>query len=260
MDFHVLIRESLDWNHATYADLKNDFVRQVVRQWDSAFNVTFMDCRARLKIITLDSLKMLSPVQIHELPCFDVSVLEPEDVLLICDDDDWYHPGMVEHLRGYLNAHRSLKYHFVLWPDGVFGCTHYKVPLGTPLGLVPKRALDKGSHIVKTNNYAVAGRFLCSEPERQSVVLRHGDADHYLKLADQPVIKLTTPLSMVNRHPLCQSVWQLALRPTGICEWSDVLRKLAHVYIQRPTLQPLFPWAHGYIDRTKAVFREALGM
>ena len=254
MNVHVLIRETLDWGNATYEDLKNDFVRQVAHRWDSVFHVTYMDCRARLKAITFDSLKVLPSVQIHDYKCFDMRVVKPEDVLLICDDDDWYHPHIVEHLHDQIDVHRSLEYHLIVWPDGAFLCD------GAP-GLIRKRPMDKSARfIAKTNNYAVSGSFLCSKPERLSQVLGHGHADHYLRSAEPPVMKLTTSLSLVNRHPCSQVVLQRNLRSIDVAEWGEVFRKLIQQYMQRPTLQPLFPWSRAYILQAKAVFREALGM
>ena len=94
MACHVLIRETLDWKHARYDDLKTPFIRQVARLWDATFSVNYVDCRARLKEIALNNHKLLSEVQVHEFERFDSRYLQPGDIILPCDDDDWFHPAL----------------------------------------------------------------------------------------------------------------------------------------------------------------------
>ena len=258
MACHVLIRETLDWEHATYDDLKNSFMREVARQWDSVFHVTYIECRARIKSVTCMSLKALPEVHIHVPGSFDVSLLHPEDFLLICDDDDWYHPRLVDHLLEHEQSRGRLKEQFVVWPDGVYGCTKVKrLP-----GQVRERALDDGVSMIKTNNYAVTGRFLCSEPNLLPNIQAHGNAVRYFKSTNVNVLKLSKALSLVNRHPCSQLVLHNNLRSMEVAEYESVLRTLIQQYVQgdHSTLQPSFRWAGAYISRAKAVFQDALGM
>ena len=218
----------------------------------------YTTCRARIKAIAHDSLRALPDVRIREADGFDGACLAPEDLLLICDDDDWYHPRLVEHLE----QETRRRDHIVLWPDGVHG---FHVPRdGAPIepyleGIRDRPLDDKQA---KTNNYAaVVGRLIRQERDLLPALLSHGGAVRYLADSAIPVARQSIPLSLVNRHPCSITVLRRALQAVDADDTGTALRKLVERYAgaRRATIQPAFRWAADYIDRVRDVFREALG-
>ena len=108
----ILIRRSLDWDNASYDDLLNPSIRRVAELWDRSFALSYIACRARIKWITRIYLQAVPNVRIEEAHDIGLSgVLEqqpplpveemfsPDDLVLISDDDDIYHPGILEVLQ-----------------------------------------------------------------------------------------------------------------------------------------------------------------
>ena len=249
--------ELWDWQHASYGDLRNSFMCKMAQQWDVSFKLTYAMCRAHIKAISYESFQMLSEVRVHETLDSARSCLHPDDILLICDDDDWYHPCLVEHLQ----AGRLPQDHIVLWPDGVYGFRAGQQHLDR----VRERSLEDGDtfSIVKTNNYAVTGRLVQQERGLLPAVRNHGGAAQYVESAALPVATLPVSLSLVNRHPCSQKVLAGLARGIQGMEVEEVgssLRRLVeeYAYSSHATIQPSFRWAFDYISQVKAVFRRAL--
>ena len=254
---HVLIRRTLDWERAGYNDLINTFVRDVARRWDDTFRLTYTACRARIKAIGHDSLRAVARGRIREVRDFDASCLAADDVLLICDDDDWYHPDLMKHLRRETYPQDRI----ALWPDGVHGfhAPRRGGPIEVHLERVKERPLDDKQP--KTNNYAISGRLLQQERDLLATLLTHASAVRYMAEHAPPVARQSTPLSLVNRHPCSITVLRSVLQAVDPADTGPVLRQLVERYARpRPTaLQPAFRWTAGYVDRVRDVFREALG-
>ena len=234
-------------------------MRKMAHQWDVNFNLTYAMCRAHIKAISYESFQVLPEVRIHETANSLRSCLDPDDILLICDDDDWYHPRLVEHLR----ADRSPQDRIVLWPDGVYGFRDGQQHLDR----VRERSLEDRDtfSIVKTNNYAVTGGLIQQEQGLLPAIRSHGGAAQYIESAALPVATLPVSLSLVNRHPCSQKVLAGLARELQDIEVEEVgssLRRLVetYVYSNHATIQPSFQWAFDYISQVKAVFRDALGV
>ena len=261
MACHVLIRNTLDWDLAGPEHLNDDFIREAARLWDDTFRVTYTSCRARIKAIALDGFGALRGARIHSgwpRPGrdFDASCFGPEDIVLICDDDDWYHPRAVEHLQAHVHDWD----HVLLWPDGVYG--FHGTAAEPCLERVRERPLeDPRTHAapVKTNNYAATGRLLRREPGLLQGLWTHSAAIRCVAERDR-VRKLPAPLSLVNHHPCSYTVLNHVLGPVDQAEAGGVLRNLVLQYTEgrHAKMQACFRWAADLIERTKAVFREAL--
>ena len=257
MTCYVIIRQTLQWEHARYENLITPFIQQVARLWDSTFQVTYVDCRARLKKLTYSCLNTLTTVNICKPSDIDIGSLYPEDILLICDDDDWYHPCVVEHLQEHIRERKLAVDSIVVWPDGVYGCTKIRqLP-----GQVRERNLEDGVSIVKTNNYAITGSVIRETPELLTTMRHHGGAIRYMASTSLNVLKLRTPLSLVNRHPCSQSVLKGNLETSDLGENGGILKSLVkhYVYDDHTKIQTAFKWASHYISQSKAIFREVLG-
>ena len=258
MTCHVLIRQTLDWAHASHASLLNAFVQKVACQWDRTFEVSFTDCRARIKEAAHTCHSRLTDAMIHESYVLDAERLRSNDIILICDDDDVYHPWIVERLKLHLRDRELLHSQILVWPDGVYGCTKVK----RPPGQVRERKLTDGRNIVKTNNYAMTGALIHREPHLLTTMRRHGGADEYVRSCSTNVTEVSEQLSLVNRHPCSQLVLQGNLRGLDSADFEGVLKHLVRSYVSddhHGRIQPTFEWASQYISQTKAVFRESLG-
>ena len=257
MTCHVLIRQTLDWTHASHASLANAFVQQVARQWDRTFEVSFTDCRARIKEASYACLSRLTDAAIHESYVLDEGRFRSDDIILICDDDDVYHPSIVERLQHHFRDRELPHDQILVWPDGVYGCTKVR----RPPGQVRERKLADGGSIVKTNNYALTGALVHREPHLLSAMRHHGGAIRYIRSCRPSVTKLPEPLSLVNRHPCSQLVLKGNLQGVGPADFEGILKHLVRSYLSddHSRIQPTFEWASRYISQTKAVFRESLG-
>ena len=261
MACHVLIRNTLDWELAGPEHLGDAFIREAARLWDDTFRVTYTACRARIKEIALDGFGALRDARIRagwpRPACdFDTSCFGPDDIVLFCDDDDWYHPHAVEHLQAYASDRDDV----LLWPDGVYG---FHRPTVEPcLERVRERPLENTrdyAAAVKTNNYAATGRLLHREPRLLHDLWTHAAAIRCLG-ARRYVREVPVPLSLVNRHPCSYTVLSHVLESVSPAEAGGALRNLVRQYVEgrRTRMQACFEWAADYIERTKAVFREAL--
>ena len=250
---HVVLRETLDWERTTYDDLVSPFIRDIVRLWDETFWISFRTCRARGKAIAQDAHRSLLD-HTGTLQLADISGLGPEDVLLPCDDDDWYHPEVLEHIH----TAGVLRTGLLLWPDGVYG---YRAR-DWHVERVAFRALDDASAVsgaIKTNNYAVTVALARREPG----LLRHSTAVELFKTR-RPVYQALQPaLSLVNRHPCSITVWMSNVAEfESAAERVVALQRIVARYLEREidTSQSAFRWAMPHLAQVRDVFREAAGL
>ena len=257
---HVIFRETLDWDRAGYSQLINPFIRETAALWDRHLPHTFTACRARIKAVSLAAHRELRNVRIHEGGSFDLDEIAAGDVVLFCDDDDWYSPHTVD----YLGAVDELRDHLVVWLDGVFGFFAPKANITRPAGLpsvrLRHRALDHASgFLVKTNNYAVSGALLQSQPELLAAVWHHGygGADECVRAGRVPLHVLPRTLSVVNRHPCSQLVLRRIMNGVGGEDAGLALWRLVRHYANSPDL-PVprgLEWAAPHMRQMKDLFR-----
>lgn len=248
MTHYVIVRQTLDWERATANDLFDDFARETAGTWERTFNHGYLTCRARIKAIARESLEQLAgAVQVHDAATFPFFALQHDDVVLPCDDDDWYHPQVIEEVAAACPLRNGL----LMWPDAVYGYHWGRFHLERPR----LRPLDEEavSGPVKTNNYAFSGRLA----QARRAVWGHASIVRYVR-ENRPVFdRIDRPLSLVNRHPCSYTVWKHALRGTRPADRADVLRRLVASYTSRAVgdIQPEFRWALPYIERTQELFR-----
>ena len=266
---HVVIRKTLDWQTAGHDQLVTPFIRDTAVLWDSIFNLSYTACRARIKAIAQDARRALPRVRIVEpdgAGDLDLSRVQPDDVVLLCDDDDWYHPQTVARLEAVDRLHDSV----VVWPDGMYGFFAPKQNIARVL-LPPirlrHRPLDDlhAQCVVKTNNYALSGALLRRQPELVKACWSHDGADRYLKRTNLPVTTIAEPLSVVNRHPSSQLVLRRIMNSVeGGQDPALVLRRVVKHFghygaCDEKTIPAPYHWAAGgLIERVCAVFRQAV--
>ena len=262
---HVIIRETLDWERAGIGQLVSPFMRQTASLWDRTFQLGYSACRARIKRIAQEAHSALPNVRISEPAspgAVDLSAVRPEDVVLLCDDDDWYHPQTVARLETVEELRDSV----VMWPDGVYGFFAPKQNIVSASGLprvrMRHRPLGETSaySIIKTNNYALSGELLSREPQLVSRLWGHEGAVRYLQAERPPVKMLAAPLSVVNRHPCSQLALGRIMRSVGTEDAALALWRLVKHYVNclPNPIPPEYRWASTHVARVRDVFHDAL--
>ncbi len=256
---YILLRETLDWHRAHYNDLRDDAIRNAATLWDSTFPVTYLQCRAAIKALSLELLGHIHNVTVLPPNAAESLVLQDDDILLIADDDDWYHPDIFTLLRqSDITRHGA-----ALWPDALLGY-HVRWQAATDRLeshiLQPKlRPLqdDKAFSPVKTNNYAITGRFLREVGCNISAVQSHVAAAETLTAYIQHVTRLTETLSIVNRHPCSYLVLVEGLEPKD----AETLQDLVRGYASNMTgnaLPNALQWVRPAVHAMQSIFAFAL--
>ena len=263
---HIVIRETLDWKRVSYDQLVSPFIQETARLWDSVFRLGYMACRDRIKTIALRANGGWAHVRLVQPggpEAFDLGAIRPEDMVLLCDDDDWYAPQLAARLAALAERRRV-----VIWPDAVFGFlalwSHFKheCPLMVRLH---ERRLDapREQFTVRTNNYAIPGALILDRPGLLTSCWGHGGADRLVtELKELPTTTLPLPLSIANRHPCSQMVLRRCMelaRAYGQ-DPAEALRKLVQHYARNPYMDipTAWWWAVPLIQRTRAVFQECV--
>lgn len=262
---HVIIRETLDWERVSIGQLVSPFMRETASLWDATFQLGYTACRARIKSIAQEAHRALPNARIIEpasADAVDLSVVEPEDVVLLCDDDDWYHPKAT----AWLETVEELRNSIVLWPDAVYGFFAPKQNIVSASGLPRVRMRDRPLHetgaysLIKTNNYALSGELLSRQPQLLRGLWGHLGAVRYLQAENPPVKTLSAPLSVVNRHPCSQLVLGRIMRSVGTEDAAVALWRLVKHYVNGPhtPLPAEYQWASRHIAGVRDVFYDAL--
>ena len=258
---HVLIRRTRDWDTVRTDSLDAPFLCRAAAEWDRCFRLGYGACRARIKAIATDNLRAL-PARVTEPKGpgdVDRAAVQDGDAVLLCDDDDLFHPQLVEHLRAVREAGAWDR--LVVWPDGKHG---FHAPRNADtIALLPRvleRPLVEGSY--RGPYCAIPGRLLHRAPDILDAAWTHSGIVDYFRQQEPPVTKVSTPLSLIAKHPCSVSVLRRALAGGAIADGdiAGALRRLVEQYVRgRTELPPPFRWAAGDVARLAGVFRDALG-
>ncbi len=264
---HVVIRATLDWSRAGYEQLDSPFMQETARLWDSTFRLGYMACRARIKNIAERAHRARPDARVHA-NTIDLDVVQARDMVLLCDDDDWYSPQLGAALAARSRAGgREL----ILWTDAVIGFyalkSAYLRQPGAPLNVLLRErgvgAEHGQKHLVRSNNYAIPGALLRNQPEVLKALWFHDGADRYIARTNLPTTRIHSPLSVVNRHPCSKLVLSEVMKQIGTHEWDPptALRVAVAAWVRNQcvNLPGSLRWAAPLIHQVRAVFREALG-
>ena len=264
---HVVIRATLDWETAGYDELDSPFMQETARLWDSTFRLGYMACRARIKNIAGRAHRARPNVRVHA-NTIDLDAVRPEDMVLPCDDDDWYSP----HLGAALVARAGAGgRELTLWADAALRLHDLKTvflrrPRAPPIVLLRERGVDAEHdqrYLVRSNNYAIPGALLQGRPDILKQLWFHDGADRYVARTNLPTTRLHSTLSLVNRHPCSKLVLRDVMEQVRAHGWDPglALRVTVATWVRNhcPGLPRKLRWASPLIHQVRAVFREALG-
>ena len=263
---HVVLRRTHDWDTVRPDSLDAPFLTRAATVWSRCFRLGYGACRARIKAVTLDNLRVI-PARITEAwePAdVDRAGIGDGDALVLCDDDDLFHPQLVEHLEGVRSDGSWDRP--VLWPDGKHGYHRSRDPLAQERALggmfVLPRVLERPLVKPYRGPYcAIPGRLLHRMPEILDICWTHSGIVDYFRDGEPPVAQVSTPMSLIVKHPCSKAVLRHAASGEMTeSEVAEVLRLLLEQYVHNPTeLQPAFRWAADYVERVTGIFRDALG-
>lgn len=263
---HVVIRATLDWKRSGYEQLDSPFMRETARLWDSTFRLDYMACRARIRNIAERAHRARANVRVHS-NTIDLDAVRARDMVLLCDDDDWYSPNLGAVLAA---QHGAGGRELLLWADGAIGIydlkSAYHKP-GAPLMVLMRERGVGAEHgqkyLVRSNNYAVPGALLQHQPEILKELWFHDGAERYIARTNLATTRIHSPLSVVTRHPCSKLVLRTIMEQSRAHEWDPptALRVAVAAWVRNQCvgLPGSLRWASPLIHQVRAVFREALG-
>jgi hypothetical protein len=255
--------------------------------WNRTFRLDFFTCRARLAEIAGESWDKVAGATLISGSADLQRAIQDQGKhgkrFLFVDDDDWFNPDLVGLLEPEIGVARPI----VRWGAPVFhgGWQQRLQPRLAPRLLVktylyarsrplleavyrrlvdwlpqePDFPLVPGDHVLYTNNYAVTERYLHFFNDL-GCVADHSDASRLamvsrLSIQSRPRLML----SATNKHPCSAGAIGRAVMNTSA---GDALRRHVEEYVRRgraSVTPPAMAWATRSVDRTLAVFEEALG-
>lgn len=245
----IVYRQSPDWQSLDYgyldevagfekmAMLPAGFIGKMIRTWDEIFPISYFSVRQRLKEIALRNLNEVRHAKVIDLEKFR-SQEKPTPICLFVDDDDFFHPAIVDRLLPFAKL-----------TDG----------------LVWKSILFKGDIKIRqevhcfTNNYAVTNRYLKSKfAERLTSVEQHFRATRIFKGSNLDYCYLNERLSVANKHPCSPAMlWNIYNENFSKADLYDHVRSFAKL---RPfmCLDKEDNWAKPYLDDVHDCFADLL--
>jgi len=240
---YVCVRETLDWRDAAAVDAQlNEEFRPKRALWDATFAMPYHVFRQRVKEIAQANLARLPGVTVA--PLADVPA---GAVIVPVDDDDWFAPGLAEHLaRAYAPGLRGWS-----WPQRVLQARRPGTPLTRLLGRRPDPLrTDNSAFLCGSCCYAVV-----NEPPWAALVLRHGEASRHFETHPDAVRRLDPPLSLQNRNLSSQTVLGWRKPPIGRARLLRRYRRHRRFYA-RVALPPELLWAQPCVDAMGALMAE----
>ena len=267
-NLHIVVRKTLDWETAAYDELDSPFMQETARLWDSTFRLGYMACRARIRSIAERTHRARSEVRLH-FNTIDLDAVKARDMVLLCDDDDWY-PLRISARRCGPRKKVRAGGGLILWADAALGIyalgAHFKSSRAPLLVLMRERGVDADhgqKYLVRTNNYALPGTLLQQQPGVLEQVWFHDGAARYIERTKLPTTRIHSPLSVVNRHPCSKLVLRDVAQQSRAHGWdpATALRLAVSAWVRNHSagLPGTLRWASPLIHQVRAVFQEALG-
>ena len=161
--------------------------------WNSSLPLTYQAFRDRLQKISLANYRSVNNGICLTRAEFRAVPLEPDDLSVFIDDDDWLSPDLFERLRADIALSGGAKW----------GSVRVGLDFSSPPGVHPEdvfllRPIDR---LIYTNNYAVTGRAL--QRLGSGALFEHGAAQSEFDRGTYGPATVPEYLSVANKHPCC---------------------------------------------------------
>jgi hypothetical protein len=235
----ICVRRTLDWSDeaAVNAGLKPDF-KAKFDAWNAHFNLSYPRFRQRLKEIAELNLR-----QVRDAVIVTPETVPPGSLVVPVDDDDWFAPDLVDHLRAAWDP----AFPGIVWTPFILEAPHNPPPFSWFRPFFPKRPLK---YTCISNNHA----FVYAGPWA-GLIVAHGKASHFFDRHRPQVRFLTRYLSIQNTNLSSQTVlnWN---RPTITpAKLTRVFRRHRSLY-RRPRLPAELAWALPYVKQMAELTNE----
>lgn len=255
---YVVLRNSPNW--LSYNDQQSrDFCARFalpentlidfISMWDAALDVDYRHFRHSMKDTAIANFRQINSSIFIEHADFRVIALEPDDLVVFVDDDDWLAPDLFMHLPKGSDFQDGAK-----WGSIRIGPVFSHLLDTQPHGVFYARPVDR---VLYTNNYAVTGRALMRLGMNQ--LFEHRDAQMQLDAQAYRPKTVSQYLSVANKHP-CSTMAALFFLKSEpfrrdpraeICRFADAL---AHLLLEANA-----PWLADPVRKLHGLVEAAVG-
>lgn len=206
---YVVLRDSPNW--LSYNDqqsrefcarfaLPEGTIIDFISIWDAALDVDYRHFRHLMKDTALANFRQVNGSIFLEHSDFFAISLEPDDLVVFVDDDDWLAPNLFKCLRDESDNNDGAK-----WGSIRVGPVFSHLPQTQTHGIFYARPIDQ---IIYTNNYALTGRVLARIGLEN--LFEHRDAQKQFDVGAYRPKTVPQYLSVANKHP-CSTMAALFL-------------------------------------------------
>ena len=227
----ICVRATLPWHDeaaATAALLPE--LRQKVALWNDCFSLRYAAFRVRLIEIAQENWSRIENAKL--VPREEIA---PGALLVPVDDDDWFAPGLAQHLL----AERDAPIEGLHWNRYILELPRRRRHLPWAR---PRRAADTSRHTCGSNNYAIRNR-----PDFGRAITNHVWASEWFDAHPGRVKRLAASLSVQNRnfasHSGLGGKQKFEITREELVERFRRHRKLYH----RLRLPPEVAWAQPHV-------------
>jgi hypothetical protein len=197
---YIVLRDSPNWlsyndqqsrDFCTRFALPENTIMDFISIWDAALDVDYRHFRHVIKDTALASFRNVHESIFLERADFRALALEPDDLVVFVDDDDWLAPDLFIRLRDGPGGHDGAK-----WGSIRVGPIFSASPEIQAHGVLFPRPIDQ---VLYTNNYTVTGRLLLRVGVER--LFEHRDAQRQLDARAYRPETIPQYLSAANKHP-----------------------------------------------------------
>jgi hypothetical protein len=255
---YVVLRESPNW--LSYDDrqsrefcvrfsLPENTIIDFISMWDAALDVDYRHFRHSIKGTALANFRQVRGSIFFEHANFRAIALEPDDLVVFVDDDDWLAPDLFIRIRDTADSQDGAK-----WGSIRIGPVFSQSPQAPAHGVLYARPIDQ---VLYTNNYAVTGRSLMRLGVEQ--LFEHRDAQRQFDAEAYRPKTVPQYLSAANKHP-CSTMAALFFLN---CEpfWRDPRAEISRFAdaLAQSSLEPDTPWIAEPVRKLHSLVEVAVG-
>jgi hypothetical protein len=196
---YLVLRNSPNWlsyndrqsrDFCTRFALPENTIIDFIAMWDAALDVDYRLFRHIMKGTSLANFRQVHDSIFLEHVDFRAMALEPDDLIVFVDDDDWLAPDLFTHLRDAPGQDGAK------WGSVRVGPVFSHSPETPAHGVLYDRPIDD---VLYTNNYATTGHSLIRLGLEQ--LFEHRDAQRQFDVGAYRPNTVPQYLSAANKHP-----------------------------------------------------------